>query len=89
MFAIALTVTCCIRCVYVHDNSPTGIKGQVSCVDTEEHNWMGLNSWKMGNCTEMLLTSGWLHHPITESNNNPWTIILSWQTLGNSALVYY
>ena len=37
-----------IRCVYVHDNSPTGVKSEISCMDTKEHYWLGLNSWKMG-----------------------------------------
>ena len=34
--------------MYVHDNSSPGIKGQIACVGSEEHYWLGLNRWKMG-----------------------------------------
>ena len=37
-----------IRCVHVNDDSSPGIKGQISCVGTEEYYWLGLNCWKMG-----------------------------------------
>ena len=55
LFAIKpLSLLILIRCVYVHDNSPTRVKGEISCMDTEEHYWLGLNSWKVGEYLNLL-----------------------------------